>query len=127
MALGRFEASDGTAAITATPTAGHCVVTIVPGKGGGATGRPVIFDVASAHDGCTIKPATDVAVAAPLALGPTDPDPPDDEASDTGPAARGSIGWWYRHLRRPLLALAVLLPVPALVVIARRRRVRGGR
>ncbi len=85
-----------------------------------------MFDVASAHDGCTVKPATDLAGGAPLARGADDvSDPPDEDIPDTGPAPRGSIRWWYRHLRRPLLALAVLLPVPALVVIARRRRGRG--
>jgi len=114
------EAADGSAAITAAPSAGRCVVTIAPGRG--AAGHPLIFDLASAADGCTVKPATDVPGAAPLALGPADPDPPDDDIPDTAPARRGSIRWFYRHLRRPLLALAVVLPVPAIVLIARRRR-----
>jgi hypothetical protein len=118
------EASDGTSAITAASSGGRCVVTLAPGRGGGATGHPLIFDVASAASGCTVKPATDVPGAAPLALNATaDPsDSPDDDFAEPAPAPRGSLRWWYRHLRRPLFAIAVVLPIPALVVVARRRR-----
>jgi hypothetical protein len=118
------EAKDGTSVITAAPSAGRCVVNIAAGSGGGAVGHPLIFGVASASNGCAVKLAIDVAGGAPLAPSYGDIEPPEDEDM-AAPARRFSLRWWSRHLRRPMMALALVLPVVAVMIVARRRRSRA--
>jgi hypothetical protein len=117
------EAKDGTSVVTAAARSGRCVVNIVAGSGGGAVGHPMIFGVASASNGCTVKLAIDVAGGAPLAPSYGDIEPPEEEY--VAPARRFSLRWWYRHLRRPMLALALVLPVIAVMIVVRRRRSRA--
>jgi hypothetical protein len=114
------EAKDRTSVVTAAVKAGRCAVNIAAGSGGGATGHPLIFEVASAKDGCAVKVETDVPGGAPLPPAYGDLALDDDRSA---PAARGSIAWWYRHLRRPALAFALfVLAVFALTIVARWRR-----
>jgi MYXO-CTERM domain-containing protein len=47
------EASDGTSSVSVAANGGRCVVSITAGSGKGFTGHPLMFDVASASDGCT--------------------------------------------------------------------------
>jgi hypothetical protein len=115
------EASDGTSTVSAAVKAGRCIVDIVPGKGGGATGHPLMFDVAGATSGCKLSLATDTQGAAPLA--PSHGDTAEDDTVDAPAANRGSLRWWYRHLRVPALAFALL--VVALMTVGRWRRSRA--
>jgi hypothetical protein len=116
------EAKDGTSAVTATAKAGRCVVEIAPGRGGGTTGRPLIFEVASASAGCAVQPIADAPGAAPLPAGYGMAIEPDDDTP------RGDrLRTWLRRLRAHARMVAVAVPLAAivavaLVVIARRRR-----
>jgi hypothetical protein len=121
------EARDGTSAVNAAAKSGRCVVRIAAGSGGGAAGHPLIFDVAAATEGCTVKVGVDVPGAAPLAArGEVTADATDatndDEAS--APEPRHGLRWWYHRLRSAMLVFAGLfaLPVVAFVIIGRRRR-----
>jgi hypothetical protein len=117
------EASDGTSQVSAAAKAGRCAVTIAPGSGGGATGRPLIFEVASAADGCKVRPAVDTAAGAPLA--PSHGELIEDDSPPV-PTGRGSLRWWYRHLRVPVLGLVVLLVAGMTVGRWRRSRATEG-
>lgn len=114
------EASDGTSLVTAQVQAGRCTVTVAPGSGGGGAGHPLIFEVASAAGGCKVNAAADVPAAIPLAPSNgeiTEDDPP------RAPVVRGSLRWWYRHLRAPALGFALLLV--AFMAVGRWRRHRA--
>ncbi len=54
------EASDGTSVVSASSSSGRCVLSITAGGGAGFTGHPLMFDVASASDGCTATDLTSV-------------------------------------------------------------------
>jgi len=115
------EAKDGTSKVTAAASAGRCVVRIAAGSGG-ATGRPLIFDVASAGGGCAVQVGTDAPGAAPLpARGELTEA---DEAPADGPRDPG--GWSHR-LRKVALVFAgfFLVPVVSLAIVARWRRGRA--
>ena len=74
------EASDGTSSVTASVSSGRCVLSITAGTGAGFTGHPLIFDVASAADGCTTTDLTSVG-------------PPDvDGGAPNGDAGGGDAG-----------------------------------
>jgi hypothetical protein len=119
------EAKDGTSAISAAARSGRCAVSITAGSGGGATGHPLIFDLASANDGCTVKVGVDVPGGAPLPARGAVTAEADDEPS--APAPRHGLRWWYHRLRSAMLVFAGLfaLPVVAFVIIGRRRRGRA--
>jgi len=59
------EAGDGTSAGSAVAQGGRCVVTVTPGSGGALTGRPLMFQVASVADGCTVTEDTNVGPGMP--------------------------------------------------------------
>lgn len=120
------EAGDATSAVSAAARQGRCVVTIARGGGGGATGHPVIFEVASAKDGCAITMTSDARGGAPA------PARGEQAASDdepAAPAARRGLRYWYDRLRGPGLVFAAcfaLLLVPVMIV-SRVRRTRASR
>ena len=73
------EASDGTSSVVvAAGSGGDCVVTITAGAGGGFLGRPLMFSVSSASDGCTATDGAD-----------TPPGEPPVGGSDAGPRPDG--------------------------------------
>lgn len=57
------EDGSGESAVTATAQGGRCVVSITAGKG--FAGRPLLFTLGSAAEGCTPKASTDVAPSEP--------------------------------------------------------------
>jgi hypothetical protein len=59
------EASDGTSAVTASVQSGRCVLSIAAGSGGGLTGHPLMFQVATASAGCTVTDSTAVPPGTP--------------------------------------------------------------
>lgn len=54
------EAADATSSVTAAADSGRCAITIQAGAGSGVIGRPLMFQVAPAAEGCTVKANTDV-------------------------------------------------------------------
>jgi hypothetical protein len=52
------EAADGTSVVTAAARGGRCVVGISAGAGRGMTGRPLMFQVSAATDGCAVTELT---------------------------------------------------------------------
>lgn len=119
------EAKDGTASVIAAARSGRCVVTITPGGGGGLPGRPLIFELASASDGCTVTAGTDAPGGIALPARGEVADEPADEASE--PASRYSARGWMHRLRGTMLLVAGIfaLPIAALAILARRRRGRA--
>jgi hypothetical protein len=64
------EAPDGSSEVIASARQGRCVVSVTAGRGGGQRGRPLMFQVARAADGCAVTPERD-APPAPETPGPS--------------------------------------------------------
>jgi hypothetical protein len=101
------------------------VVTIAAGSGRGVAGRPLIFDLASSADGCTVKAGSDAPAGIALPARGEVADEPDNEARE--PAARQGLRGWRHRLRGTMLLVAVIfaLPIATLAILARRRRTRA--
>ena len=114
------DARDGTSRVTARPHAGRCAITIEAGAGGGVAGRPLIFDLGSAADGCKLTPAKDAPAA--IALPPSHGD---SVTYDDPPVHRG-LRWWGRHLAVAALGCSLLFAAVAGVARTRRSRASAG-
>lgn len=116
------EDASGSSAVAVTANGGRCVVSITAGAG--FKGRPLMFTVSSAADGCK---ATDDPDAPPAAVPPGDPIGPggggggsssDDATSDGGCGCTTP-----RHSETPVLALLAALALVALrAPLASRKR-----
>ncbi len=120
------EAGDGSSQVTATPKDGRCEITITAGAGGGMPGRPLLFNVDGAGQGCAVKDAS--SVPPPASDGGVGPGPSDGGVGP-GPGGDGGAGTNLmggcgcqlgarRHV--PLLAFAV--GMLAFFALRRRRR-----
>lgn len=77
------EASDGTSTVTAAAAGGRCVVTVTPGGGAGLTGHPLMFQVATAANGCGVTEDTNIPPGMP---------PPGGGGSSGGSTGSGGAG-----------------------------------
>src|SRR5215470_7197582 len=118
------EDASGRALVTASASSGRCVVSIVAGAG--FAGRPLMFSVATAADGCTVSEDANVPAGGPPpggGVGPL-PDAGPGNPGGPGPGSPGessnlSGGCSVGAAAGPL---AVILAVLALFGLARRRR-----
>jgi len=127
------EDANGKALVTASASGGRCAVSITAGAG--FAGRPLMFSVAAAADGCTVSEDANVPAGGPPPgggvgplpdAGPGSPGRPDGPTGPGGsPESSGiSGGCSIDGAGRPTLITAVLV---ALVWLARRRRGMGSR
>src|SRR5262249_51802188 len=79
------EASDGSSSVVASVAGDRCVVSIEAGAGKGFTGRPLMFVVSTASDGCTVTESTGVASGMP----PTDGGVPSGSSASSANGGSG--------------------------------------
>jgi hypothetical protein len=124
------EASDGTSSVSTAVQSGRCAVTITAGSGGGFTGHPLMFQVASAANNCAATQDTNVMPGSPPPGGGVNPQPPGGGSTGSGGASgqKGATGGTVTGgcgcaiARGASRASAGLLFVLALAVTRRRRR-----
>jgi hypothetical protein len=96
------EDASGKSAVSVAANGGRCVVTITPG--GSFAGRPLMFSVSSAADGCK---ASDDPDAPPASAGPGDTTvPPPPAGGDAADASSPTTGGCGCMMPRPRTALA---------------------
>jgi len=81
------EDAGGRSVVTATASSGRCVVRITAGAG--LAGRPLLFSVGTAQEGCSVSENTNVAPGAPPPGGGAPPPPP---GGGTGGGTGGGSG-----------------------------------
>lgn len=123
------EDGNGQSVVTASANGGRCVLSITAGAG--FAGRPLMFSVAAAADGCTVSEDANVPSGGPPPGGGVGPLPDAGPGNPGGPGgspdtSSGIVGGCSVHgaARPTLIITAVLL---ALVWLARRRRGTGAR
>lgn len=97
------EDAAGRSNVSVTAAGSRCVVTIAASTGAGFTGRPLMFTVSSAAEGCKIA---EESVTQPGSIGPGEAPPKGENAGAAASGDSGGCGCMTpRHPRSPALAL----------------------